>query len=72
MKCRRHFFKETLHLSGLVPGSHSQGDVLNAGGEISFKLFDALLRSACGGEAFDELHAEVRRIVLVEKGFAFI
>ncbi len=72
MKCRRHFFKEALHLAGLVPGSHSQSDMFDTDVEVTLKVFDALLRCSSGREAFHELHAEIRCIVLVEEGFAFI
>ena len=59
-------------MPGMIPGRHSQSDMFDTGVEVGLKVFDALLRCSCGCEAFNEFNAEVRRIVFVEEGFAFI
>src|SRR5262245_42912019 len=66
------FVKKPLQLSSLIPRGHAQGDVIQAGFEIGFKLLDALLRTARSGKTLDELHAEVGRVILVEERLALV
>ena len=56
----------------LIPGGHAQSNMFDACREEGLQLIDALLRTSRGGEAFDEFHAEVGRVVFIEKRLALI
>src|SRR5215468_407747 len=67
-----NFFEKPLQLSSLIPRGHAQGDVIQAGFEIGFKLLDALLWAARSGKTLHELNTEVGRVILVEERLALV